>query len=423
MSLTLSPIKCDEKKDEQQHKSAWFQFIKSVATFKGDLTSLTAPPFLLAPQSIVEYSTYWAEHPSLLVAPAREEDAEKRALRVAQWFISTLKHQHATKDENGKRKKLKPLNPFLGEIFLGKWQDNAGTTHLITEQVSHHPPATAFKIWNDAHGVQLEGHVAPKAYFSSTINIERKGYSVLHINKYDEDYWITMPKVHVEGMVTFQIAPELSGVSYIHSSSGYTIRTNYSSKGWLKGKSNSFITTIYRDNDESNPVYVLEGRWCDSYTIKNGKGKLLETIDLASLRRTPLQVAPVESQHPLESRRAWKDVVDAINANDIFAVGHEKSKIENAQRVLRRQEKESGQTWNRRYFTQVENDPLAEKLSVKSKDIATDGHDRMIWKFDDEKYRKIMEYQQNGIKSPTHCRFDSGVGFLEIETVVEPIKA
>lgn len=178
MSLTIAPVKCEEKRDEQQHKSAWFQFmkvknpgpfdllnrhqltfvfvfLKSVATFRGDLTSLTAPPFLLAPRSIVEYSTYWSEHPRLLVSPAKEECPKRRALLVLQWFLSTLKHQHASRDENGKRKKMKPLNPFLGEIFLGKWVDDAGTTHLITEQVSHHPPATAYRIWNDAHGVRV----------------------------------------------------------------------------------------------------------------------------------------------------------------------------------------------------------------------------------------------------------------------------
>ncbi|KAI1375483.1 Oxysterol-binding protein [Hypoxylon crocopeplum] len=424
MSLPLAPVRCDDKRDEQQHKSAWFQFIKSVATFKGDLTSLTAPPFLLAPQSIVEYSTFWAEYPSLFVSPAKETCAEKRALRVLQWFLATLKHQHAAKDENGKRKKMKPLNPFLGEIFLGKWQDAAGTTHLVTEQVSHHPPATAFWIRNDAHGVKLQGHVAPKAYFSSTINIERKGYSILHIDRYDEDHWITMPKAHVEGIVTLQIAPELSGVSYIRSSSGHTSRINYSCKGWLKGKSNSFTATLYADHDEDNPLYVLEGQWSDSYTIKNAKGKILDTVNLASLQRTPLQVAPIESQHPLESRRAWKQVVDAIHANDIFAVGHEKSKIENAQRALRRQEKDAGETWKGRYFTQVEEDPIAERLSIKSKAGPADAQDRMIWKFDDGKYMKIIENQRNGIKSPTHTRFDSGVGFLETEeTWIESTKA
>ncbi|KAI0594811.1 hypothetical protein F4775DRAFT_419217 [Biscogniauxia sp. FL1348] len=416
MSLSMGAVHCDDKGGEQQHKSAWFQFIKSIATFKGDLTTLTAPPFLLAPQSIVEYSAYWAEHPHLFIAPSREENAERRALLVLQWFLSTLKHQHASKDDDGRRKKLKPLNPFLGEIFLGKWVDNAGVTHLVSEQVSHHPPATAYKIWNDAHGVRLEGHVAPKAYFTSTINIERKGYSVLHLDRYDEDYWITMPKAHVEGLVTFQIAPELSGTSYIRSSSGYTSRIDYSCKGWLRGKSNSFSATLYRDNDEKNPLYTLEGRWSDSYTVKCGKGRLLDKVDLATLRKTPLQVTPVEKQHPLESRRAWKRVADAINANDIFAVGQEKSKIENAQRALRREEKAAGETWQRRYFVQAKADPVADNLSIKVKGAAEHDEHKMIWKFDDDKYRMITENQNQGIKSPTHTRFDSGIGFIEVET-------
>jgi len=49
---------------------------------------------------------------------------------------------------------MKPLNPFLGECFVGKWLDEAGTTNLVSEQVSHHPPATAFNCWNDEHGVR-----------------------------------------------------------------------------------------------------------------------------------------------------------------------------------------------------------------------------------------------------------------------------
>jgi len=83
----------------------------------------------------VEYSAYWCEHPFLFVAPAHEPDPEKRVLLVLKWFLSTLKQQHNNKDENGKKKKMKPLNPFLGELFLGKWEDAAGTTNLVAEQV------------------------------------------------------------------------------------------------------------------------------------------------------------------------------------------------------------------------------------------------------------------------------------------------
>jgi hypothetical protein len=36
----------------------------------------------------------------------------------------------------------KPLNPILGEQFIGKWVGEEGETILQSEQVSHHPPVT-----------------------------------------------------------------------------------------------------------------------------------------------------------------------------------------------------------------------------------------------------------------------------------------
>ena len=95
---------------------------------------------------------------------------------VLKWFLSTLKQQHNTKDENGKKKRLKPLNPFLGEIFLGKYQDEAGTTHLVSEQVSHHPPATAFNLWNDLHGVRV-GNFSLYRVISDGSNIVTRPHS------------------------------------------------------------------------------------------------------------------------------------------------------------------------------------------------------------------------------------------------------
>ena len=95
---------------------------------------MTAPPFILSTTSLVEFSTYWAEHPSIFVAPAKEKDPAKRAMLVLKWFLSTLKQQYSSRsDKLGSEKK--PLNPFLGEVFLGKWQDDAGLTHLVSEQV------------------------------------------------------------------------------------------------------------------------------------------------------------------------------------------------------------------------------------------------------------------------------------------------
>ena len=118
-----------------------------IASFNGDLSSLTAPAFILSTQSLVEFSAYWTEHPSIFVAPTKEPDPAKRALLVLKWSYSSRN------EKLGSEKK--PLNPFLGELFLGKWEDESGTTHLVSEQVSHHPPATAYCIWNDEHNIQV----------------------------------------------------------------------------------------------------------------------------------------------------------------------------------------------------------------------------------------------------------------------------
>lgn len=107
-----------------------------MASFNGDLASMTAPPFILSSTSLTEFSAYWAEHPSVFVAPAAQKDPKLRALAVLKWFLSTLKQQYSSRNEKlGSEKK--PLNPFLGELFLGKWEDAAGETVLVSEQVRY----------------------------------------------------------------------------------------------------------------------------------------------------------------------------------------------------------------------------------------------------------------------------------------------
>lgn len=99
---------------------------------------MTAPPFILSTTSLTEYSAYWAEHPAVFVAPAKEADPAKRALLVLKWFLSTLHQQYCSRSEKlGSEKK--PLNPFLGELFIGKWEGDAevGETNLISEQVRY----------------------------------------------------------------------------------------------------------------------------------------------------------------------------------------------------------------------------------------------------------------------------------------------
>lgn len=409
--------------------------LQSIASFNGDLSSLTAPPFILSGTSLTEFSSYWCEHPAIFAAPAKEADPQKRAMLVLKWFLSTLKQQYATRSEKYGNEK-KPLNPFLGELFLGKWEDDAGTTELISEQVrydhkqiqadtfsfflfleggkkcsrkltdclclprSHHPPATAYSITNLQSGVHLEGYNAQKATFTKTINIKQIGHAVLTVptpQGEKETFLISLPSLHVEGLFVGSPFIELNSASYITSSSGFTAKIDYAGKGWLSGKKNSFVATLYPTGKEKDVLFSATGQWTKQFEIHAGPAKhasssnLVESHDGAAAKTTPLTIAPIENQHPLETRRAWRKVAEAIVAGDMDTVGREKGKIENAQRELRAKEKAEGRMWQRRYFTvRTEPDPLLTEYGVH---VGVPDHgdgDKTggVWRFDTAKAEK-----------------------------------
>ncbi|KAJ6261394.1 hypothetical protein Dda_4064 [Drechslerella dactyloides] len=375
------------------------KLFSSPLSFNGDLASMTAPPFILGKTSLVEYSAYWTEHPRLFVAPAKEADPEKRALAVLTWFLSTLKQQYSSRSEKlGSEKK--PLNPFLGELFLGHWEDEeAGRTELISEQVSHHPPVTAYSIFNEKHGVRLQGYNGQRASFQSmTITVKQVGHARLHIDAFDEDYFISLPALHIEGLVYGTPYVELEKSTVIQSSSGYFAKIEYSGKGWVSGKKNSFTATLQKTGSKEI-LYNISGQWTDSFSIKKGKTEI-DTYNAKTNPTTPLTIKALEEQHPLESRRAWAKVAAAIEKCDYEETGVEKSKIENAQRELRKKEKAEGTAWEQRYFSTVEKNPVIGELvntasgwlvSQGLSPLALDEASRTngIWVFDKKKYDDV----------------------------------
>ncbi|KAJ8099146.1 hypothetical protein POJ06DRAFT_129065 [Lipomyces tetrasporus] len=353
-------------------------FLRSLATSKGDLSSITAPPFILSGTSLVEYSKFWAELPDLFVAPTMILDKEERALAVLKWFIATLKGQYTSRNEAlGSEKK--PLNPFLGEVFLGQWEtETEGPTTLVSEQVSHHPPVTAYAIYNDVYGIELQGYNGQKATFATTtLNVRQVGHAVLYIKKFDEYYYITLPTLHIEGL--FYGAPyvELEQKTLIQSSSGYWASIEYSGKGYFSGKKNTFKAKFYAP-DEDSPLYTISGQWSGKSTIMN-QAKKSESLfyDASEHNIVPLIVKPIEQQAEYESRRAWEKVAAAVQVMDYDTIHVEKSKIENQQRELRKKEREDGVEWQRRYFELIEDEgPLREVA-----ELAGVEPDENVWRF------------------------------------------
>lgn len=269
---------------------------------------------------------------------------------------------------------------------------------------SHHPPATAYSITNVDSGVHLEGYNAQKATFSRTINIKQIGHAVLTVPNPSggepDKYLITLPSLHIEGLLFGSPFIELDGASYITSSTGFTAKVDYSGKGWLSGKKNSFTAVLYTTGKEKDVLYNVSGQWTKSFDVYEGPAKsnskktLVETYDPAQSPATALTVAPVEKQHPLESRRAWSRVAAGIAKGDLDSVGTEKSKIENAQREKRSAERADGTSWERRYFSWQPDGPPDAVLTELGPAIGVPEHgdaDKTggLWRFDKKKADEV----------------------------------
>jgi hypothetical protein len=123
--------------------------------------------------------------------------------------------------------------------------------------------------------------------------------------------------------------------------------------------------------------------------IKDAKTKkVVDKYDPNVTKCTPLQVAPIEEQGELESRRAWKKVADAIVKGDTDTAGYEKSIIENQQREMRKKEQEEGREWDRRYFSRIDKHPQFEALANRIGEPINDTQTNGIWAFDPEKAKK-----------------------------------
>lgn len=361
---------------------SWRALIQSVASFRGDLSSLTAPPFILAPASLLEYSRYWFPGVDDFTAPEKIEDPEQRFLAVLHLFLGLMKGQYTQRNIGGGFEK-KPLNPFLGELFVGTFDD--GKAKIQAEQVSHHPPIYAYRLTCADSTVEQEGFVGIKAWFSTSICVKQEGHTVYKLPKFGEEYVETLPSLHLEGFLSGSPYIELDGGSSIVGSNGYRCDLQYSGAGYFRGKSHTLAGTIKKDDQV---LYTLSGQWNERLFIKNEQtGKVDVFIEHQPDAPVPaMHVRPVEEQHPLESQKAWIKVIEAIRKNDTEATWREKSAIEDAQRQLRREEAEKNIEWTRRWFDSVpsEEDPLVSTLKVDAPPT--------VWRWSSEKFSKDKDF-------------------------------
>ncbi|THD23767.1 Oxysterol-binding protein [Fasciola hepatica] len=247
----------------------------------------------------------------------RAPDPESRMIAFVQWYLTTF---HA-----GRKDKIckKPYNPIIGESFHCCWPldpqiatdgfmsstDKSPTTAqsnptsslagpeatpdektwltYCAEQVSHHPPVTAFYFDCPAYKMELNASLYAKSKF--------QGMSPMRSNK--------LHRISAE--VFGPTPPIMNGAN-------------------AERPGSASAPLIARVTGEWNGIMEFE------HLTRCGRNWL---INVSELPIAPKHVRPIESQRPEESRRLWQHVTTALQAGNIREATERKRELEERQRA------------------------------------------------------------------------------------------
>ncbi|KAG0242769.1 hypothetical protein B0O80DRAFT_460552 [Mortierella sp. GBAus27b] len=309
-----------------------------------DLHRVTLPTFVLEPRSMLERITDFMSHPELIIKANQLEDPVERFVAVTRYYLSGWH----IKPKGVK----KPYNPILGELFRAQWNFEDGTeAYYVAEQVSHHPPISAYFYASPENNLTILGDLLPKSKFlgNSAATLMQGEIKVSFTNRPGEDYFITMPNVYARGILFGTMLIELGDVATVKCPKlDLVCSVDFKVKGFFTGSYNSISGKIKREST-GEVLYEISGKWSDEIYIKKGTQK--DTLfDVKASKIHPKVVAPEDKQEPNESRRLWSKLTSALKVNNQDVATTEKCKVEDEQRAKRKERENQGLAYVPRFF-------------------------------------------------------------------------
>ncbi|KAI8051063.1 uncharacterized protein B0P05DRAFT_562813 [Gilbertella persicaria] len=234
---------------------------------------------------------------------------------------------------------------------------------MVCEQVSHDPPTTAFHV--ASKGVALNGHIGQTSRMAGTALVcEQTGCGL--ITTEHEQYLFSHPSLAVRGI--WYAAPfiELMGTMYIQASFGYYACIEFSSRGWISGEINHFKCLVNKNEGSVKDVlYKIEGQWTGQSTLIDYQKRTSSLFfNVESLVPSEPVVRSIQTMGPLESRRVWHKVAEAIRTSQPVLANKEKAAIEQNQREAEKKREEQGQPWQPAYFKWQAQEPHVVQLQA-----------------------------------------------------------
>ncbi|KAM9302281.1 oxysterol-binding protein-related protein 5 [Gastrophryne carolinensis] len=348
-----------------------------------DLSRVVLPTFILEPRSFLNKLSDYYYHADILSQAAVEEDPYCRMKQVLKWYLSGF-----YKKPKGIKK---PYNSILGERFRCCWFHPHTNSHTfyIAEQVSHHPPVSAFHVSNRKDGFCITGSILARSkFYGNSLSAILDGKARLTFLNREEDYIITMPYAHCKGLLYGTMTMELGGKVTIEcEKSGYMTELEFKLKPFFGGSDtlNQICGKIKLGGGDV--LASLDGHWDREVyvsTAHNGSREIFWN-PTTEIRRQRLKrhIVLFEEQTEMESERLWQHVTSAINDGNQNQATNEKYFLEDAQRKSARERKEINEDWAPQLFVY---DEASKEWQYKYEDMRP-------W----NPLTDIAQYEKNGV--------------------------
>uniref|UniRef100_A0A3Q3BJR0 Oxysterol-binding protein n=1 Tax=Kryptolebias marmoratus TaxID=37003 RepID=A0A3Q3BJR0_KRYMA len=364
-----------EGESVEEHKSVIMHLLSQVRLGM-DLTKVVLPTFILERRSLLEMYADFFAHPDLFVSIADQPEPKERMVQVVKWYLSAF---HAGRKGSVAKK---PYNPILGEVFFCHWDlpneetvsdgpvpwSSSNSVSFVAEQVSHHPPISAFYAECLKKKIQFNAHIWTKSKFlGMSIGVHNIGQGCVSCLEHDEHYILTFPNGYGRSILTVPWV-ELGGECNIScSKSGYSANIVFHTKPFYGGKKHRITAEIFSPNDKKS-FCSIEGEWNGVMFAKWATGENTLFIDTKKMGIIKKKVRKLEDQHEYESRRLWRGVTLNLKLKDIDAATEAKHRLEEKQRAEARERKEKEQQWETRLFHEdgecwIYDEPLLKRLA------------------------------------------------------------